>query len=146
MTLYDLEAKRVVWTGREATTLAVSADGSTVAAVDRDADYAVLYNTEDGTELAVCSLPPRPHPPAPVHWSSILPAPGPPVSVPAALIPQKLAVVYGYEAAVFELGDRKRITVLPVKESALSDCLFTDEDLKPKCQKGRPAALWYPPP
>lgn len=56
VTLYDLEAQRVVWTGREATTLAVSADGSTVAAVDRDADYAVLYNTEDGTELAVCSF------------------------------------------------------------------------------------------
>ncbi len=56
VTLYDLEAQRTVWTGREATTLAVSADGSTVAAVDRDADYAVIYSAEDGRELAECSF------------------------------------------------------------------------------------------
>lgn len=47
--LYDLSVRRDIWTGETATTLAISADGSTVAAVNRDADYAVIYNVADGS-------------------------------------------------------------------------------------------------
>jgi len=53
--LYDLAAQKTVWTGEVATTLAVSADGSTVAAVNRDADHAVIYHTADGKK-AECSF------------------------------------------------------------------------------------------
>lgn len=37
-------------------------------------------------------------------------------------------MVYGYEAAVFDLSSQSRIATLQIQESALSDCLFTDED------------------
>ncbi len=56
ITLYDLEAQEVVWTGEAATTLSVSGDGSTVAAVDRDGGYAMVYNVADGSERARCSF------------------------------------------------------------------------------------------
>lgn len=54
--------------------------------------------------------------------------PGAPFHI--ALSPEggRLAVVYAYEAAVYDLADRQRIAVLPVQNSALSDCLFVDEN------------------
>lgn len=39
-----------------------------------------------------------------------------------------LAVVYGYEAAIYDLGSRDQLAVLPVQNSAMADCLFTDEE------------------
>lgn len=56
VSLYDLAEQRNVWTGETATTLAVSADGSTVAAVDRDAEYAVVYAAADGSKIMECSF------------------------------------------------------------------------------------------
>lgn len=53
---YDLSAQKIIWTGEEATTLSVSADGSTVAAVNRDADHAVLYNAVNGSRKGECSF------------------------------------------------------------------------------------------
>lgn len=41
---------------------------------------------------------------------------------------EKLAVVYGYEAAVYRLEDGELLAALPVQESALSDCVFLDEN------------------
>lgn len=52
VTGYDLESMRADWTGEVATTLALSADGQVAAAVDRDAQRAVLYRTSDGAKLA----------------------------------------------------------------------------------------------
>lgn len=40
----------------------------------------------------------------------------------------KLAVVYAYEIAVYELETREQIAVCPINESALSDAVFLDED------------------
>lgn len=54
ITAYDLDKKEVKWTGEKATTLAVSENGKIVAAVERDSDYAVLYNIDDGTERCKC--------------------------------------------------------------------------------------------
>lgn len=54
--LYDLAAGQDVWTGETATTLAVSGDGGTVAAVDRDGDHAVIYDTADGSVKNECSF------------------------------------------------------------------------------------------
>lgn len=53
---YDLAAQQVVWTGEAATTLAVSYDGSTVAAVNRDAGYATIYNAVDGSVKTECTF------------------------------------------------------------------------------------------
>lgn len=53
---YDLAAQQVVWTGEVATTLAVSYDGSTVAAVNRDAGYATIYNAVDGSVKTECTF------------------------------------------------------------------------------------------
>lgn len=52
VTGYDLENQRTDWTGETATTLALSADGSTVAAVDRDAQRVVFYSASDGAKLS----------------------------------------------------------------------------------------------
>lgn len=52
ITCYDLNTRSVLWTGETATTLAVSADGTTVAAVNRDEDRAVIYRTADGEKIA----------------------------------------------------------------------------------------------
>ena len=52
VTGYDLENCQILWTGETATTLALSADGQVVAAVDRDACRVVFYLTADGTQLA----------------------------------------------------------------------------------------------
>ncbi len=56
ITMYDLEQKQVLWTGETATTLAVSADKTRVAAVERDKGYAVLYQVSDGKKIAECSF------------------------------------------------------------------------------------------
>lgn len=54
--LYDLGKQAVVWTGEKGKKLAVSADGSTIAAVDGAADRAVIYRAEDGAIQEVCSF------------------------------------------------------------------------------------------
>lgn len=52
VTGYDLAGQKADWTGEVATTLAISADGQVVAAVNRDAQRAVFYRTSDGTKLS----------------------------------------------------------------------------------------------
>ena len=52
ITGYDLEKETVVWTGEIATTLTLSADRQTVAAVNRTDEHVVFYNTVAGTKLA----------------------------------------------------------------------------------------------
>lgn len=52
VTCHDLETGQTVWKGGIATTLAVSADRKVIAAVNRDADYAVLYQSDDGKKIA----------------------------------------------------------------------------------------------
>lgn len=52
VTGYDLGSQSVIWTGEEATTLALSGDGQVVAAVNRDAQRAVFYRTSDGARLS----------------------------------------------------------------------------------------------
>lgn len=54
--LYDLELGRDVWTGDKATSLALSGDGTVGAAVNRDADHAVLYRIADGEKIGQCSF------------------------------------------------------------------------------------------
>ena len=56
VTAYDLEAGKSLWQKEAATTLTVSADRRVVAAVDRAAEYAVIYRVSDGGELAVVSF------------------------------------------------------------------------------------------
>ena len=56
VTAYDLDTGETLWTGREATTIAVSGDGCVAAAVNRDEDYGILYRISDGTELMECSF------------------------------------------------------------------------------------------
>lgn len=41
---------------------------------------------------------------------------------------KRFAVVYAYEAAVYDIGSREPLVTRKVQESALSDCLFLDED------------------
>lgn len=53
---YDLDRGKDVWTGEMATALTVSSDGKTVAAVNRDEDFAVIYRTADGEKVAECSF------------------------------------------------------------------------------------------
>lgn len=54
--------------------------------------------------------------------------PGAPFQI--ALSPEgtRLAVVYAYETAIYDLATRQRIAALPAQKSALSDCLFVDEN------------------
>lgn len=54
--------------------------------------------------------------------------PGAPFDMAVSPEGTRLAVVYGYEAAIYDLASRKRLAALPVRESALSDCLFADEE------------------
>lgn len=56
ITAYDLEERKILWTGKEATTLAVSGDGTIVAAVNRDESQAILYYMADGSQAAECSF------------------------------------------------------------------------------------------
>lgn len=46
--MLDLASGGILWTGGAGTTLAVSADGSTVAAIDRDEPLATLYDASSG--------------------------------------------------------------------------------------------------
>lgn len=48
VTCCDLDTGQTVWKGGIATMLAISADKKVIAAVNRDADYAVLYRSENG--------------------------------------------------------------------------------------------------
>lgn len=45
---YDLSSQTELWSGAPATSISVSADGSTVAAVYRDVQYATIYNAATG--------------------------------------------------------------------------------------------------
>lgn len=51
----DGEARKI-WTGQAATDLSVSADGKIVAAVNRDENHAVLYDTDTGKENGIVSF------------------------------------------------------------------------------------------
>lgn len=48
VTAYDLDGRKTLWTGQPATALALSADGSRVAAIMGDGDICQVYRTEDG--------------------------------------------------------------------------------------------------
>ncbi|MBE7050453.1 MAG: hypothetical protein E7394_06725 [Ruminococcaceae bacterium] len=48
---YDIEDKKNLWTGKSATSIALSADGKTVAGIYRDENFATVYDI-DGTEKA----------------------------------------------------------------------------------------------
>ncbi|MGN0965894.1 MAG: protein kinase [Dysosmobacter sp.] len=48
---YDLAAGRELWSGKAATSIALSADGSAAAAVYRDENVAAVYNTAGGQAL-----------------------------------------------------------------------------------------------
>lgn len=54
--------------------------------------------------------------------------PGAPFQITLSPEGSRLAVVYAYEAAVYDLATQQRIAVLPAQNSALSDCLFVDEN------------------
>lgn len=56
VTAYDLDAREILWTGRESTAVTVSGDGSVAACVNRDEDHGILYRMSDGTELMECSF------------------------------------------------------------------------------------------
>lgn len=51
LTAWDLEAQEMMWTGESSTTLALSEDGTTAAAVCRDGDRAAVYRVSDGEKL-----------------------------------------------------------------------------------------------
>lgn len=51
LAVYDFEAQKTLWTGEASTTLALSADGTTAAAVCRDGDRAAVYRISDGEKL-----------------------------------------------------------------------------------------------
>ncbi len=53
VTAYDLNAGEVVWTGDIATSLSVSGDGTTVAAINRSEDHAIIYRMSDGMKIRV---------------------------------------------------------------------------------------------
>ncbi len=53
--------------------------------------------------------------------------PGAPFDMAVSPEGTRLAVVYGYEAAIYDLDSQDKLAVLPVQNSALSDCLFIDE-------------------
>jgi len=54
--VYDLSGQKIKWVGEAATKIALSADKSVAAAVNRDDNKAVLYRTGDGTKVAECSF------------------------------------------------------------------------------------------
>lgn len=56
VTAYDLEKKKILWTGETATSLSISEDRKRVAAVDRKDSRAVIYQTADGEKVAVCDF------------------------------------------------------------------------------------------
>ena len=54
--------------------------------------------------------------------------PGAPFDIAISPEGTRFAVVYAYEAAVYDTVDLKRIAVLPIQKSAYSDCIFLDEE------------------
>ncbi len=54
--------------------------------------------------------------------------PGAPFQISLSPEGTRLAVVYAYETAVYDLATQRRVAALPTQESALSDCVFVDED------------------
>lgn len=56
VSIYDLDRQEILWTGRPGTTLAISADGKRVAAVNRREDEITVYSTEDGGETFFVEL------------------------------------------------------------------------------------------
>lgn len=55
LSAYDTETNQILWTGKPATQIAVSADGSTIAGVYRNENYATVYDA-NGNEKAVVSF------------------------------------------------------------------------------------------
>lgn len=51
VTAYDLDAGQTLWTQEPAAFLALSGDGGSIAAVDRDADRVLVYRVSDGEKL-----------------------------------------------------------------------------------------------
>ncbi len=62
------------------------------------------------------------------HPLGMIPLPGAPFHMDLSPDGTRLAVVYAYETAVFQMADQSRITALPVQNSALSDCFFVDNN------------------
>ena len=52
VTAYDLAAGEALWSGEQATAISISADGTHVAAVNRDETHAKLYDAKDGSVVA----------------------------------------------------------------------------------------------
>ena len=48
---YDIEKEKVLWRGEKATTLEVSDDGSTLAALTENAEGVTIYRIDDGTKI-----------------------------------------------------------------------------------------------
>lgn len=48
---YDIEQGKVLWSGEMATTLTVSDDGTTLAALNENADGVTIYRIDDGTKI-----------------------------------------------------------------------------------------------
>lgn len=51
---YDLEKKERLWAGEEAVTIAVSNNGKKAAALNREKDYAVIYDVSEGRKIGEC--------------------------------------------------------------------------------------------
>ncbi len=62
------------------------------------------------------------------HPLGMIHLPGAPFHMDLSPDGTRLAVVYAYETAVFQMADQSRITALPVQNSALSDCFFVDNN------------------
>lgn len=56
VTAYNISRNETLWTGEEATALAVSGDRRVVAAVNRDAVYANIYDAVTGEKKTVCDF------------------------------------------------------------------------------------------
>lgn len=56
VTAYDLDSQSVLWEKDTATNLALSGDGTILAAVNRDDNHALIYRTTDGEKLGECSF------------------------------------------------------------------------------------------
>ena len=56
VTAYDLKNKKVLWKGDKATTISVSGDGKTVAALNTDENKCLVYSMQDGRMLSSKSL------------------------------------------------------------------------------------------
>ena len=62
------------------------------------------------------------------HADDVLELPAVPFGLEVSPEGTRFAVVYAYEAAVYQMGEREPMTVCRVQESTQSDCLFIDED------------------